>query len=270
MKNILTLILLTLLLTSCNEYQKALKSEDVAEKNKVAESLYEQGKYKKALRLYEQIAPAFRGKPSAERMFYFYGKSYYNTNQYILAGYQFDNFVSNYPTSEKREEIAFLAAECYYKESPRFSLDQAATDKALLKLQNYIDNYPESEYTSKANELVKELNEKKEKKAFEIAKQYHDIQDYRYEYNTAIKVMDNFIAEHPGTKYKEAAMFYKLDSAYKLALHSVPQKKEERFLAAKSNYKSLLKYNPNTEFKAKADEISVSIENELQKLSNIN
>lgn len=270
MKKIIVVLLVTLTLISCSEYQKALKTEDVAVKNEVAEKLYNAGKYKKAIRLYEQIAPSFRGKPNAERLFYFYSKALYQNKQYYLAGYQLENFVSAYPRSEKKEEASFLAAECYYNLSPVYSLDQSDTDKALAKLQNFIDTYPNSEYLTKANEYYRNLQLKLEKKDFEIAKQYYDISDYRYEYTTAIKALDNFIADYPGTPYKEEAMFYKFSAAYKLAKQSIPSKKTERYLQAKSNYNSLIKFKPDSKFKDEADQILATIEKELEQLPNNN
>jgi outer membrane protein assembly factor BamD len=34
----------------------------------VANKMYEAGKYSKAIRLFEQIAPAYKGKPQAEKV----------------------------------------------------------------------------------------------------------------------------------------------------------------------------------------------------------
>ena len=45
-----------LVLTSCSQYQKALKSDQVDFKNEVFTKLYEKGKYAKAIRLFEQYA----------------------------------------------------------------------------------------------------------------------------------------------------------------------------------------------------------------------
>ncbi len=101
MKKIVSLLLLVALFSSCNEYQKALKKDDVAVKFEMATKLYDAGKYTKAIRLFEQIAPAYRGKPQAEKLFYMFAQSYYKTKQYYLAGYQFESFVSGYPKSEK-------------------------------------------------------------------------------------------------------------------------------------------------------------------------
>ena len=261
MNKILSFLLLAIVSISCSEYQNALKSDDVAVKNEVANKLYEAGKYPKAIRLYEQIAPAFKGKPSAERMFYFYSMSLFKSKQYYLAGYQLENFVASYPKSEKREECAFYAAECFYRLSPSYSLDQTDTEKSLDKMQRFIDLYPNSEFLPKANLYVKELREKLEKKAFEIAKQFNTISDYK----GALKALENFLVDYPGTAYKEQALFFRLDSAYKLAINSVEYKKQERLTYAKGTYTNLIKHNAQTEYKEKADKMLAEIEQELQK-----
>jgi outer membrane protein assembly factor BamD len=101
MKKFLLLFAFIIFLSSCSEYQKALKSEDSAVKFESATKMYDAKKYNKAIRLFEQIAPVYKGKPSAEKMFYMYAQSLYKTEQYYLAGYQFESFASSYPRSEK-------------------------------------------------------------------------------------------------------------------------------------------------------------------------
>lgn len=266
MKNIYILFTFLILFSSCSEYQKALKSEDISVKFTEASKQYEAEKYSKAIRLFEQIAPAYKGKPSAEKMFYMYSQSLYKTKQYYLAAYQFESFASSYPKSEKIEEASFLGAKCFSKLSPAYSLDQVDTYKAIDKLQSFIDRYPNSTYMDEANLTVKNLREKLEKKAFEIAKQYNVISDYK----SAMVAFDNFILNYPGTPYKEKALFYKFDSAYQLAINSIPAKMEERLLDAKTMYNNLIKFNSSTEFKDKADQMLARIDNDLKQFSKIN
>ena len=261
MNKIFSFLLISVVFFSCSQYQKALKSEDIAVKIEVANNMYDAGKYTKAIRLYEQIAPAYKGKPSAERMFFFYSNSLYKSKQYYLAGYQLENFVASYPKSEKREECAFYAAECFYKLSPVYSLDQTDTEKALDKMQRFIDIYPESQFLPQANVYVKELREKLEKKAFEIAKQYNTISDFK----GALKAFENFLSDYPGTPFKEQALFYRFDSAYKLAINSVESKRQDRLTYAKNTYSNLIKHNGQTEYKEKADKMLAEVEQELQK-----
>ena len=263
MKKIISLLLLVAVFSSCNEYQKALKTEDVSVKFDMATKLYDAGKYAKAIRIFEQIAPAYRGKPQAEKLFYMFAQSYYKTKQYTLSGYQFESFVSGYPKSEKQQEAAYLGAKSYAMLSPAYSLDQTDTNKALDKLQTFIDNYPQSEYLVEANATVKALSEKLEMKVYENAKGYNTISDYK----SAIIALDNFVADYPGTPFKEDALFYKLDSAYQLGINSIPSKMEERLLVAKAAQASQMKFNAETKYKKVADEMLVRIEKDLQKFT---
>jgi len=260
MKKFLSILIILVVFSSCSEYQKALKNEDVSAKFEAATKQYEKGKYAKAIRLFEQMAPAYRGKPQAEKMFYMYSQSYYKTEQYYLAGYQFESFASSYPKSEKLEEAAFLGAKSYSMLSPVYSIDQTDTTKAIEKLQAFIDTYPNSTYLEEANAVLKTLTGKIEKKVFENAKQYNTISDYK----SAIIALDNFIADFPGTSYKEEALYYKLDSAYNLAINSVQSKMQERLENARLAYSGLMKFNANTTRKASADTMLAEIEKNLQ------
>ncbi|WP_293872028.1 outer membrane protein assembly factor BamD [Flavobacterium sp.] len=263
MKKFLVLFAVVLFLISCSDYQRALKSEDVALKFASATKMYDSKKYGKAIRLFEQIAPANKGKASAEKMFYMYSQALYITNQYYLAGYQFESFVASYPKSEKIEETSFLGAKSFTFLSPIYSLDQTDTNKAIDKLQNYIDTYPDGKNIVEANSLVKMLREKLEKKAFENAKIYNTVSNYK----AAMVAFDNFMINFPGTPYKEKALYYKLDSAYSLAINSVPTKMKERLENAKTAYQVLMKFKADTEFKNKADQMLARIDNDLKQFS---
>jgi outer membrane protein assembly factor BamD len=264
MKYIFKLILILVFFTSCGEYQKALKSDDSGVKIKVANELYEKEKYAKAIRLYEQIEPEYRGKPQGERMFYMFAQSYFKTEQYALAGYKFETFVSGYPRSDKLEEASFLGAKCYTFLSPRYSLDQIDTEKGINKLQVFINAFPNSSYLEEANLLVKTLREKIERKTFENAVIYNKIARYAADHKAAMISVDNFLADFPGTPYQEEALFYKFDSAYKLAVNSVESKKEERLIDAKKAYESLLKFKADTKFKSQVDLMMLQVEQELK------
>ncbi|SFS57060.1 Beta-barrel assembly machine subunit BamD [Zhouia amylolytica] len=261
---IYTLILVaSLLFTSCSEYQKTLKNTDVKAKYDLAEKLYDSGDYKRALRLFEQIAPSYVGKPQGERILYFFADAYYQTEDYYLAAYQFERFSKSYPRSDKAEEAAFLSAKSKFMLSPKYSNDQTETNEAIDKLQIFINNYPSSDYMSEANEMARELRNKLDKKAFEVAKQYNTLSDYK----ASIKSFELFLSDSPGSIYREDALFYKMTAEYNLAVNSIYARMEERLSAAKSTYTTLLKYFPETKYQKDADKMLAVIDNELQKFS---
>lgn len=270
MKNIFFLLVAAITLSSCSAYQDVLKKDDIKAKYEFADSLYTQGKYKKALKLWEQIVPLYRGRPQAERVSYLYANTFYNIGDYYQGGYQFERFVKAFPKSTKREEAAFKAAVSYYNRSPRYNLDQGDTYIALEKLQNFINEYPDSEQIIDANVKVQELRTKIERKAFEIAKGYNKIGASRGTFPNAIAAFDNFLTDYPGSKFREDALYWKFDSAYQLAVGSVKRRQKVRLEAALTAHAALEKYFPQGNFTEEAAEKKEQIQIALEALLTIN
>ena len=70
--------------------------------------------------------------------------------------------------------------------------------------------------------------------------QYNVLTDYQ----AAIKSFENFLIEFPGSDLREKALYYRFDSAYKLAVNSVVWRQQERienvvsyFNSFKNNFK---------------------------------
>jgi outer membrane protein assembly factor BamD len=253
-----------LLISSCNEYQKVLNNEDMNVKYKAAEEYYNNGEYRRANRILEQLVPAYRGKPQAERLVYFFANSYFQTKNYYLASYQFESFIKSFPKSQKLEEATFFAAKSHYMMSPTFSLDQEETNTAIEKLQIFMNNYPKSKFTEECNQLISELQNKIEKKEFEIAKQYYNIYDYR----AAIKSLDNFVGEFVGSKFREEALYYKFLSSYEIAINSVESKKLQRLSDLKQLHNNIVRYYPETLFEEDLTKKMEVIEKEINTFTN--
>ncbi len=256
---------------SCSEYHKAVKSTDAKVKYDYAQKLYEEGDYKRANKLFEQIAPSYVGRPQGERVMFFLADSYFKIEDYNFAGYQFERFLKSYPRSDKASEAAFLGAKSYYMLSPKYSLDQTDTDKALIKLQNFINAYPESPFLAEANAMAQELTTKKQKKEFEIGKQFTKLgRSYILDYNiSAIAAMDNFISDHPGSVFREEAFYLRLEASTNLALNSTDQKKKERLDNALAAYDQLMKSYPETEFQEKAADLAQRLRKEIDTFNQV-
>lgn len=256
---VLFLLFSAIAFTSCSPYQKVYRGDSMTAKYNLADSLYQIGKYKKSLKLMEQVVPVYRGKPQAEKLMYMYANTFYNLEDYYLAGYQFERFETSYPKSDSVEVAAYKSAKSYYELSPRYSLDQEDTYKAIEKLQEYINKFPNTSYRQEANDLVAELRGKLEKKDIEVAKQYLKISEYR----PAIEAFDNFISDHPGSEYRKDAFFGRFDAQYQLAIRSVPHLVNERLLLAKNYYTNFAKYYKDSDLIEDADVIMEDINKRL-------
>ena len=267
MRRIFPILLIAIALQSCSEYQKVLKNDDVKAKYDLAEKYYEEGDFKRANRLYEQIAPKYVGKPQGERVMFFLSNSYFKRGDFNMAGYQFERFIKSYPKSDKVIEASFLGAKSFYELSPEYSLDQTETDKALLKLQNFINTYSESEYFTEANAMAQELTAKKEEKAYQILRQYNKLGEFNFDMlKSAVTASDNFVSDNPGSIYREDAMFVKLQALTHMAMNSYESLKEERLKSAKAAYSTLKKQFPESKFDKEATNLLEKINKELQRL----
>jgi outer membrane protein assembly factor BamD len=219
----------------------------------------------KAIKLYEQIEPTLQGKPQAQIVQFNLANAYYHAGDYLISAYKFERFTKAYPNSQKLEESYFKSAESFYYESPKYTLDQSDTEKAISKLQVYINEYPDGEYFDQANAYLKELRYKIEQKYYEIAKQYH----YTYRYKAAISDFDNYLVNYPGSAFKEKAYYYKFESAYLLAINSFQYLVKERLEEANIYFEDYTERYPEGEFIELAKEQKADIDDRLIQLENI-
>jgi len=256
-----SIVIITLLLVfSCSPYQKMLNKGKPNETYKLATELYGKGEYAKAIALFEKVIPRYTGKPQMERIQFMVAESHYKIKDYNLSGYYFRRFSNNYPKSSRREEALFLSAKGYYLSSPKYSLDQTDTRKAIDVLQEFINNYPDSDKLKEANTIYIDLSERLEKKYFEISKQFLKLESYK----GAIVAFDNFLEDFPGTIYKEEAMYLKFKAAFELSIKSVSNKKEERISKAISYYKKFIKVFPKSKHIEEIEDSKGILDKQLQ------
>ena len=247
----LSIVLGIILLTSCGKYNRVLNKGNSKERYSMANDLYKKESYDKSIRLYELVLPSYESKPQKEVIVFRLGNANYNTEDYTTAIYYYEKFLRSFPKSTELEEGQFKIAECYYQLSPKYSVSQTDTEKAIEAYQTFIDKNPDSERIVDANSRIKELNYKLETKSFEIAKQYYKIGNYK----SAIVAFDNVILDFLGTRYKEQAMFYKFKAAYELGVNSVYYKKEARIKEAIKVYTRYKKAFPSSEYLKEADDL---------------
>jgi len=220
------LLLLMITLGSCkSKYEKLKASNDNAKKYQEAVKFYNKKDYSKALGLFEDLVTLYRGRSGAEDLYYYYAYTNYKLKDYTSARYHFKTFADTYPSSPRAEECRFIAAYCFYLDSPIYSLDQENTLKAIESLQLFINLYPKSDRVTEASKLIQNLRDKLERKAYENAKLYLTISDYQ----SAVIAFNNTLRDYPDTKYAEELEFLTIKAQYQYAKVSSEQKQEERF-----------------------------------------
>jgi outer membrane protein assembly factor BamD len=217
-------LIIALVSSSCNEFSKIQKDPDPNKKYAKAKEYYAKGDYVKAQMLFDELYIQLRNTDKGEDVLYHLAFSNYHLEDYILAGYQFKVFYRSYPLSTKAEECLYMSAYCHYLVSPVYSLDQYDTYLAIDQFQYFVQMFPKSDRVKECNKLIDVMHIKLQKKKFEIAKLYLNINDFK----AAITSFNELLREYPDSKYREESMYLLVKAKYGLAKNSIDEKKEGR------------------------------------------
>lgn len=265
MRKILLLVAVAFtFLSACSTHEKVLKSKDMNYKLTEANKYYETGKWYKANEVYASLLPSFRGTKNYEELYYRYCYTFYNMKEYLSASYQFKNFVETFPKSTRADECEFMYATCLYQLSPKASLDQTSTYKAMEALQAYINTHPGSPNLTVANNYIQVCRSKIEIKDANAAELYYKIGQYK----AASVAFKSLMQNYPDSEKLDYYQYMIMRSFYQYAENSVVDKKEERYAEALSAFQEMQEYAPNSNYIKEADRLSKSAEQKIKQIRN--
>ena len=258
------LVIVVALVAGCkSKFEKLRASNNIAQKYQEAVKYYNNKKYSKALILFDDLITKYRGQAEAEDLYYYTAYTNYYLRDYTSARFQFKQFTDTYPNSTRAEECRYMGAYCYFLESPKSGLDQEYTYRAIEALQLFINLYPTSERATEASDLIQQLRDKLEAKAFHNAKLYLDM-GLSDDYRAAVIAFDNVLREFPDTKYAEEMEFLSIKAQCLYAENSWPTSQEERFEEALDMYNNFVLEYPESKFRKEADQLKKNAENGIQ------
>ncbi len=264
MKNriLILAVLGTIVLTSCNDFNRMIKSTDNEMKYEVAMDYYDRGDYNHALQLFDLLQAAYRNTPRGENITYRTAECYYRQNDYDIAAYYYNKFFSTYPFSKNAEKAAFMNAYCSYMLSPESGLDQTNTHAAIKHLQAFAERFPNSDSLTRVNQLIDNLNEKLEEKDYNMCRLFYRMENY----SAAITSFENMLKNHPNTKHREEILFDMASTYYDYAENSVPEKQRERYESCVEQCNTLTYLYPNSPYVNDVQNIAAKARKKLENI----
>ena len=106
--------------------------------------------------------------------------------------YEYQKLIRVYPNSDYVDDAQFKKALSYFELSPKYSLDQDYTNKAVEEFEKFLEDFPKSELMPDVKLYMRKCREKLAKKYYENAQSYYKIALFEsaiiyYDY-----VLDNF------------------------------------------------------------------------------
>lgn len=251
-----------LILSSCNSYNKLLKSTDYDYKYEAAKEFYTAGQYTKSYQLLEELVMVLKGSDRGEESLFMLGMCYYNLKDYETTSMYLDRYVKSYPKGEYTELARFYSGKASYMQSPDPRLDQSSTYASLSQLQDFLDFHPYSDKREEVTDMIYDLQNRLVQKEFDSAKLYYNLGSYTgnciyggSNYEACIITADNALKTYPYTRMREDLYMMILRSRYQLAQKSVEEKSEERYRQTIDEYYGFKNEFPDSKYTKEADQI---------------
>ena len=248
--------------TSCNDFNRLVKSTDNEMKYEVAVDYYERGDYNHALQLFDLLQASFRNTPRGESITNKTALCYYYQDEYEISSYYFKRFTQTYPFSKDAEKAAFMSAYCSYLLSPESGLDQTNTHDAIKQLNGFIEQYPNSDSLARVNQLLTNLNDKLEEKDYTICRLFYRMENY----SAAITSFENMLKKYPNTTHREEIIFDMAKAYYDYAENSISEKQRERYESCVEQCNTLSYLYPESTYLKDAQNIAAKARKKLENI----
>ena len=250
LKNLIMAAVVIVAFSSCkSQYEILMTSNDVDTKYEAAFKYYNEGKYSKAGSLFESLSVQTNGTERDDTVRFYWGLSNYKFRDYYTAETNFTNFLESYPRSPFASEARYLRLDCLYRSTLRYELDQAPTYKAITDISEYIIEYPRTPHLQTCQDMLQELNDRLDRKAYENARLYYKMEDY-----LASRVaFRNVLKDDAENIYREDILYYIAMSSFNYAQNSVKTKQKERYLTFVDDYLNFIGEIPLSHYRRELD-----------------
>lgn len=261
-RNIILAVVTVISMSSCkSQFELLLAGNDADAKYKAAFEYFNNKKYNRAATLFESLAALTDGTDRDDTVRFYWGLSNYNFKDYYTAETNFQQFYESYPRSPFASQARFLRLDCLYRSTLRYELDQQPTYKAMSAISEYMLEYPDNENMQVCKDMLDELGERLDRKAYEAAKLYYKMEDYLASH----VAFRNVLKDDAENIYREDILYYIAMSSYKYAYLSVPAKQKERYLTFVDDYYNFIGELPDSHYRKELDVVYAKAQKALGK-----
>ena len=128
-------------------------NDDIPYKQRFDEGLvfFQEEKYGRAAQQFNIIVERASHTDLGDDALFFLAESYFLDNDYDLALIEYDKLVARMGFSPYIEKSRWRICESLMELSPNYYHDQDSSTKAIQEIQQFLDDYPQSEYSLDAD-----------------------------------------------------------------------------------------------------------------------
>ncbi len=168
------------------------ESLPLADHLKIGMDFLDEEKFVKAQDEFKFILSRGTGTEYGDDAQFFLAESYFLNEQYILSIQEYENLTRKMAFSPFFEKARFRICEAFRIESPNYYNDQSYTEKALERYREFLDDFPDSEYTKTVSSSMDVLRNKLAKKIYETGILYMKMDEFEPARMSFNQVLDQY------------------------------------------------------------------------------
>jgi len=187
---------------------------------------YDNGKYYKATEYFQAIVYNYPAESIIDTAQYYLGLAYYGDEGYELAQTEFNRLVLNYPSSVYFESAMLLRAVCAYEAAPdHYGLDQSELEQAISLLDDFLIDFPESQYAADAGKYLLAARTRMARKYYSNAVVYTRMRAHA----AALVYYQIVIDDYNDTEFGPGAVYGYAETEYQMGEYDEARTRFESF-----------------------------------------
>lgn len=178
-----------------------------------ARKYYDGNNYLRSAEEFQKVVYNFPGSQLVDSAQYYLAMSYMVDKQYELAAVEFERLLKNYPRSPYAVECRYRIGYCFFRAAPgHYGLDQTEVSRSIVLLEDFMLDYPESEFVAEAQESILNARTRLAEKDYKSGTVYMHMRVY----SAAEKYFQRVLDLYGDTKYAADALYGIAEGRYKL------------------------------------------------------
>lgn len=229
------------ILSGCSSSGSNISTDDPDKAFTIAKRSFDRGDYTEAIEDFSFLKIKFPGTAVSEKVQFYLAESYFFQDEFLLAAYEYENFLKNYPLSTLVPDAKYRLGVSYYSLSPKYPLDQQFTNYAISELESFIELFPSDRHVADAEKKLNELKDKLAYKDYKSGELYMKLGNYK----SAVMYFHNVTENYIESEWADEAMLGEIE-----ALINLNNKTEAKTLIEK-----FYKLFPKSPLKSKVDKL---------------
>ncbi len=240
----------TIYFSGCSSSKSSIDTDDRHKAFEIAKQKFDRKDYVDAIEDLSLLKIRFQGTDISDKVQFYIAESYFYQKEYFLAEFEYKLFMRDNSSSPLYPEARYKLGMTYYYLSPKYSLDQEYTKKAITEFLGYIEQFPSDKNVFDAEKKLKELRNKLAYREYVIAENY-----LNNGYNRAASIyFQNIYDIYLESDWADDAMVG----------HAEALINGKKYEDAKKVLEKFYKLFPKSELKSKADKLTLKIkENQI-------